>query len=299
MSLSKSRAEELIKEFAGELKGDIVQADSLFMAINAENKLVCISETTNRLIESLQAEKEQVVNGIQCKLCTLTNMNAELVRRNVKWAAPSASGQSPTQTVSIECSVKELETLVKQGVKPVFSPTAGVEKNYRGFLDQITWLVVQNCYKKGYSADAGILKTEEEVVGALVLGYSQLTLDCGSKVNEEIAGLSSEEVAQKYAALPEDFRSKLEKSYLDQKFKANDGSKIKFEMPELKRIALTYAEVIVYARYVHNTYLNNTPWPVDFVVALQGSSTELTVPAEFLILNELERLGARTKAIVK
>ena len=299
MSLSKNRAEELIKGFAGELKGEIVQVDSLFLAINTDDKLACISETTNRLMESLQAEQEQVVDGVHCKLCVLTNMNAELVRRNVRWAAPSAAGQAPTQTVSTDCDVKQLEALIKQGIKPMFVPNADVEKNYRGFLDKITWWTVQNGYKKGYSADAGVLKTEEEVVGALVLGYSQLKLDCGSKVNEEIANLSSEEVAQKYAALPEDFRSKLESSYLDQKFKAADGSKIKFEMPELKRIALTYVEVIVYARYVHNTYLNNTPWPVDFVVALQGSKTVLTAPAEFLILNELERLGARTKAIMK
>mgnify|MGYP003586188939 CR=1 FL=1 len=297
MSLSKNRAEEIIKSLVAEFNGVLVSAgEGMFIALDVD-QLVCISADSNRLISSLQANKEQISDGIICKVCDLNNINAELVRRNIKWTTPSAVGNAKSKIVAVDESAKELESMSKQGIKPVFAPQNPQEKNYRGFLDQLTWKVVQAGYKNGYAASAGLLQTEEEIVAALVLGYSQLTLDCTTKINIDTVGLSTEQLDEKYAALPEDFRSKLEASYLEKKFKTADGNKIKFELADLKRIALTYAEVIVYARYVYSTYLNNTPWPVDFVIAMNTAKVPLTEQASYLVLNELERLGVRASAL--
>lgn len=300
MSLSKNMAESIVKEFAGQLGGHSLTqvAEQMFIGMTKNDKLVCVSAAGNRLINSLQAEQEQTADGVVCKICALTGMNAELLRRNVKWAAPSAAADKKLQLVSGEISGQQLEQFAQQGIKPIFIMQTMDEKNYRGFLDKLTWLVVQNGYQKGYGADAGPLNTEEEIVGALVLGYSRITLDASSKVNLEIENLSTAQVEEKYAALPDDFRSKLEASYLEQKFKNADGGKIQFEGSDLKRIALTYVEIIVYAKYVHNTYFKNTPWPIDFVLSLQGAPLKLTTQARYLIVNELERLGARVHELL-
>ena len=73
MSLSKNRAEEIIKSLVAEFNGVLVSAgEGMFIALDVD-QLVCISADSNRLISSLQANKEQISDGIICKVCDFKN----------------------------------------------------------------------------------------------------------------------------------------------------------------------------------------------------------------------------------
>lgn len=300
MSLTKIEVAELMKEFAGEInyKSLIKAHNGVFIAVTVDDHFVCVSTEHTNFVKSLQAIKEQTIDGVNYKLCELNSINAERARRGVRWITPAAVGTDKAYTIYGLPTAEELINLAKQKIKPVIAPVRGQEKQFREFLDQVTWTIIRNAYREdGYSVDAGLLQNEDEIVAALMLGYTQLTLDCAAKVNKDIQTMDDEQVAEKYAALPEDFRDKLEQSYLEQNFKTEE-TKIKYTIDKLQRIALTYAEVIVYAKYIHARYLQTTPWPVDFVVSVVDSGIKLTPHAHYLIMNELDRMGARVREIV-
>lgn len=300
MSLTKTDAAELMKKFAGEInhKSLIKASNGVFIAVTADEHFVCVSTECTNFVQSLQSIKEQTIDGMYYKLCEMNSTNAERARRGVRWIQPAAVGSDKAHTIYGLPTADELINLAKQKIKPIIAPVRGQEKQFREFLDQVTWTIIRNSYREdGYSVDAGLLQNEDQIVAALMLGYTQLTLDCAAKVNKDIQDMNDQQVAEKYAALPEDFRDKLEKSYLEQNFKTEE-TKLKYTIEKLQRIALTYAEVIVYAKYIHARYLQNTPWSVDFVVSVFDSGIKLTPHANYLIMNELDRMGARIREIV-
>ena len=87
-------------------------------------------------------------------------------------------------------------------------------------VDTATWGVLELGYKEGYGANAAGLKTEEEIVKALLYGYSMIGFDCSDKIDSKIEAMTAEEVAAKYNQLPEEFRDALKGSYLEADFKA-------------------------------------------------------------------------------
>lgn len=65
-------------------------------------------------------------------------------------------------------------------------------------LDAATWAVFQEGYTEGFGADGDHLKKVEDIQMALDLGFSMITLDCSEHIDDEVARLSAQEVAEKY-----------------------------------------------------------------------------------------------------
>lgn len=245
------------------------------------------------------------VNGIQVDIMPLNANNAALVRRLVKWAAPTACGTKGTSVGFSdwlgEAGAQVSDLFLKRQLKPVlvdYTPedSAALERNFLEAVDTATWGILEKGYKESYGANAAGLKTEEEIVKALLYGYSMIGFDCSDKINMEIEKLSAEAVAKRFEEFNETFRAALNASYLKVEFKVGN-SKLSFTEEQLQRIVLEYGEAIMHVQDIYKNYLKNTPWEIDFELSLSKPGKVLTPQEHYLIANEMQRNGIKVTSV--
>lgn len=278
----------------------------LCLVNTAEGKrLVYASNGSAPISQMLSVEKSLDEDKVHYEVMLLNPNNAAVVRRFVKWAAPTACG---TKGMSIGFSdwVGAADAFVtdlfaKRQLKPVLveytaDDSTALKRNFLEAVDTATWGVLEKGYKEGYGANAAGLKTEEDIVKALLYGYSMIGFDCSDKINLQIEKLSDEEIAKRYEQFNDQFRSALEASYLNVEFKVG-ANNVSFTAEELRRIVLEYGEAIMHVQFIYNSYLKNTPWDIDFELSLSKPGKVLTPQEHYLIGNELQRNGIKLAAI--
>ena len=227
--------------------------------------------------------------------------NAALVRRLVGWAAPSSCG---VNGISADFSdwlgviSGQLPNLfVHKQIKPVladFTPedSAALHKNFLEVMDAATWSVLSSGYKGGWAANASGLKTEEEIVKALLYGYSGIGVDCSDKIDRTVEDLSVEESEKRFGEFDKDFKEAIDKSYLDAEFQVGDV-KVKFEEKALHRMVLEFGQAIMFLQNMYKDYLDDTPWDLDFEVDLSRCDKALTPQEHYFLANELKRAAVK------
>ena len=271
----------------------------------ADKKLVCVTQGECPLTAMWAVENSCEQDGLHVDIMSLNANNAAVIRRFVKWAAPSACG---TKGTSIGFSdwlgaaggcIAPL--FVKKQVKPVLAEYSAADsvllkRNFLEAVDAATWGVFETGYKEGYGANAEGLKSEEDIVKALLYGYSMFGLDCSDKINLQIEKMSDAEVEKRYNDFPQEFRDAMQGSYLEANFQV--GSEvIHFEPEQLRRIVLEYGEAIMHAQFIYNSYLKNTPWEIDFELLISKEGKLLSPQEHYLIANELQRNGIKFAAL--
>lgn len=250
-------------------------------------------------------EKSVEIKKLHIYVMKLNANNAAIVRRYVKWSAPSACGVKGTSVGfsdwlgKADAAVADL--FAKRQLKPVFvdftsEDSQALQRNFLEAVDTVTWGVLEQGYKEGYGANAAGLKTEEDIVKALLYGYSMIGLDCSEKVNLSIEKLSDAEVNKRFGQFNDAFRAALHASYLNAEFKVGDD-KITFTENQLHRIVLEYGEAIMHVQFIYNSYLKNTPWDIDFELSLSKPGKVLTPQEHYLLANELQRNNIKLSAV--
>ena len=236
------------------------------------------------------------VKNITVDIMELNPNNAAVVRRYLKWTGPQAQGGKGISIAFSDwlgCAGAYAAVPFKlRQARPVLVDYAAanadiLKRNFLEAVDTATWGVLELGYKEGYGANAAGLKTEEEIVKALLYGYSMIGFDCSDKIDSKIEAMTAEEVAGKYNQLPEEFRDALKGSYLEADFKAG-GMVVHFEPEVLQRIVLEFGEAIMHIQYIYNTYLKNTPWEIDFELKLAKPDKLMTPQELYFISNELK-----------
>lgn len=245
-------------------------------------------------------------DGTLVLLMDLNANNAAVVRRFVKWSAPCAQGAKGvsmafTDRLGLAAPILA-EAFKLRRARPVLvdyslADSAALGKNFLEAVDEATWGVLEVGYKNGYGANAVGLKTEEDIVKALLYGYSMIGFDCTEKIDLEIEQLSDEEVAKRFNSFPEEFRYALTESYLKAEFKAGDYI-VSFTESELQRMVLEYGEAIMHIQFLYTSYLKNTPWDIDFELNLTKNDKLMTAQEQYFLSNELQRNGIKFAALV-
>lgn len=268
-------------------------------------RLAYASSGDGQLSKMFAAEKSFDAEKIHVEVMQLNPNNAAVVRRFVKWAAPTACGSKGTSVGFSDwlgaADAFAAELFAKRQLKPVLveytaDDSTALKRNFLEAVDTATWGVLETGYKEGYGANAAGLKTEEDIVKALLYGYSMIGFDCSDKIDLKIEKLSDEEIAKRYGQFNDQFRSALEASYLNAEFKVGESS-VSFTPEELRRIVLEYGEAIMHVQFIYNSYLKNTPWEIDFELSLSKPGKVLTPQEHYLIGNELQRNGIKLAAI--
>lgn len=251
---------------------------------------------------ALFAKKESVQSGgLNVDVMELNPNNAAVVRRCLKWTAPQAQNGKGISVAFSDwlgaAAAYAAPQFKLRQARPVLVDYAAanadiLKRNFLEAVDTATWGVLELGYKEGYGANAAGLTTEEEIVKALLYGYSMIGFDCSDKIDTKIEALNADEVAGKYNQLPEEFRNAMKGSYLEADFKAGDTI-VHFEPEVLQRIVLEFGEAIMHIQYIYNTYLKNTPWDIDFELRLAKPDKLMTPQELYLISNELQRNGIK------
>lgn len=251
---------------------------------------------------ALFAKKESAQSGgLNVDVMELNPNNAAVVRRYLKWTAPQAqNGKGISVAFSdwlCAAAAYAAPQFKLRQARPVLVDYAAanadvLKRNFLEAVDTATWGVLELGYKEGYGANAAGLTTEEEIVKALLYGYSMIGFDCSDKIDTKIEAMNADEVAGKYNQLPEEFRNAMKGSYLEADFKAGDTI-VHFEPEVLQRIVLEFGEAIMHIQYIYNTYLKNTPWDIDFELRLAKPDKLMTPQELYLISNELQRNGIK------
>ena len=272
---------------------------------DAGQKLVCATKGECPLSAMWAVESTCEQDGIKVEIMALNANNAAVIRRFVKWAAPSACGVK-----GISVGVSDwlgaagdcvLPLFANKKLKPVLAEysaadSALLQRNFLAAVDAATWGVFAAGYKAGYGANAEGLQTEEDIVKALLYGYSMLGLDCSAKIDLDIEKMSDAEVAKRYDDLPQEFRAAMQGAYLEADFQVS-GQVIHFEAPQLQRIVLEYGEAIMYTQFIYNSYFKNTPWEIDFELLVSKAGKLLSPQEHYLLANELQRNGIKFAAL--
>ncbi len=310
MALNQRTALEALREAAGEvIEASLCEVQGAWLALvnTVQGKRLAYAVQGEGALDKLWKDIEKTIDAgkVQVSVMQLNANNAAVVRRYVKWAAPKACG-SKGASIGFSDWLGEADAVVtsafgKRQLKPVlvdFTPedSEALQRNFLEAVDTATWGVLEAGYREGYGANAAGLKTEEEIVKALLYGYSMIGFDCSDKINLEIEKLSDEAVDKRFEQFNDTFRAAVHASYLNAEFKAG-SSKITFSENELHRIVLEYGEAIMHIQFIYNSYLKNTPWDIDFELALSKPGKVLTPQEHYLIANELQRNGIKLSAI--
>ncbi len=310
MALNQKAALAALHEAAGEvIEASLCEVQGAWLAlVNTEQgQRLAYAAQGESALGKLWKDVEKTVEAgkLQVSFMQLNANNAAVVRRYVKWAAPTACGSKGASLGFSdwlgEAAAVVTSVFAKRQLKPVlvdFTPedSEALQRNFLEAVDTATWGVLQAGYREGYGANAAGLKTEEEIVKALLYGYSMIGFDCSDKINLEIEKLSDEAVDKRFEQFNDTFRAAVHASYLNAEFKAG-SSKITFSENELHRIVLEYGEAIMHIQFIYNSYLKNTPWDIDFELALSKPGKVLTPQEHYLIANELQRNGIKLSAI--
>ncbi len=309
MAIKQITAIEAMQEIASEvIKTSVTAVEGGWLAIvrtEAGKRLAIVVEGESSLCKMLKdTEAKQSARG-EVLLAALNANNAAVIRRFVKWTAPSACGTRGTSVGFSDwlgcADAYVVELFAKRQLKPVlvdYTPedSEALKRNFLEAVDTATWGVLEAGYKEGYGANAAGLKSEEEIVKALLYGYSMIGFDCSDKINLEIEKLSDEEVEKRFFQFNEAFCAAVNASYLNAEFQVG-SKKLKFEEVQLHRMVLEYGEAIMHIQFIYNSYLKNTPWDIDFELSLSKPGKTLTPHEHYLIANELERNGIKLAAI--
>ncbi|NLM26223.1 MAG: hypothetical protein GX208_08940 [Firmicutes bacterium] len=277
--------------------------NSLFFMVNEdlERKLVVVGA----LAEKFTGEEEQIAD-YQAKVCSLTPENLSAIQEIFPWTKPQAFGPNGASIGLGDrlglASPGHIATVRNRAVKPILAQQSIREldltgRDYPQVLAAAAWAVFEQGFTTGYGADGDHLKKPNDVQMAIDLGFSMITLDCSEHIDDTVGSLTDDQVVEKYQALPDKLRSRLETEYLNQSFTLASGTVIKFTADDFRRMVVIYHKVLDFAEQIYNDIIQPAGRDVDFEVSIDEVATPTTPQDHFFVANELIKRGVKVNSV--
>ena len=236
-----------------------------------------------------------VTDKLAVKRCPLDHQNAQTLRRRLPWTAPVSLRDIKT---TIGCGDRlgratpgHLQAVEKYDVAPVLAQQSIRELNLTGrtfenVVDDVTFLVLQQGYTKGYGADGDHLKTLEDIGVAVDAGMAMITLDLTEVMCAAAEKWSEAEVNAAFADFATETQERIQATYADKSFDVN-GSVITINALEAKRCAVMYVKAMDFAREVYDLLCQRRGDAFDLEISIDETEAP-TLPAHHLfIIKEL------------
>ena len=268
-----------------------------FMAFDENEKFLIL--TGGSYFNSFEGEII-VISGKKCKKCSLSNYNSKLIRDIFNFTNPVSVGD---KKVSIglgdrlgHASAGHLKLLKGKNIFPVLAQQSIREltltgRTYDDVLSAVVWAVLQEGYREGFGADGDHLKTADEVNMALDCGFTMITLDCSEHINNDIEGLTVEQINAKYMQLDTGMRKYWEDKYKEKTFKLSSGTEISINAVELSAAVLIYSAAIDFAEGIFNNIIKNAVVKVDFEISIDETLTPTNTIAHYIVASEFYDRG--------
>jgi hypothetical protein len=202
-----------------------------------------------------EGQRARLEAGALMLIGPLSHANAEALRRLLPFTAPSPlADRDVTFGLGDRLGLAgpgHLRAVRRYRASPVLAQQSVREleltgRSYEQVLDAATWAVFQEGFEEPWGADGDHLKSEDWVRRALRIGFTMITADVSEHLQAEKAG-GGEAVERAYAALPGDYRRRIEQAYLPWSLPLDTGTGLRFSRGALQRAALVYREAVAQA----------------------------------------------------
>lgn len=233
------------------------------------------------------------------KLGDLTHDNRLVLNKYFEFTVPKAFG---TQIATIGlgdrlglASPGHIKTVKGRDIRPILAQQSIREldltgRNYKEVVDAACFGVFQEGYKDGFGADGDHLKEEKDIQMSLDLGFTMLTLDCSEKIDNDIEGMTPEQVQTKYEALAADTRTYFENKYAGKTFEVGDST-VAFDQQSIMKNVLIYGEAVNFMVHIYETYIKNAGREIDFEISIDETLTPTAPEAHYFVAKELYDRG--------
>jgi hypothetical protein len=254
-------------------------------------------------------EGERVSLGVKTVVLIgpLNHANAEALRRALPFTAPSPlADRDVTFGLGDRLGLAgpgHLRAIRRFRASPVLAQQSVREldltgRSYEEVLDASTWAVFQEGFAEPWGADGDHLKTEDWVRRALGIGFTMITADVSDHIRAEHASQGEAEMERAYAALGEDYRRRIEESYLLRSLPLDTGDVIRFSPGVLQRSALVYREAVQQAARLYRAGVGvKGEGSFDFELSVDETSTPTTPEAHAFVALEARAAGVALSSL--
>lgn len=236
------------------------------------------------------------------RLCPLTVDNAAALQEHFPYTRPkSHAGHKFTMGLGDRLGLAtpgHVRAIADYDVYPVLAQQSIREltltkRSFSEVIAAASFGVLQEGYQGGFGADGDHLKSEREIAEALASGCTMITLDCSEHISYQAANYSEAEVADAYAALPQELRARLEADYLRRELPVIGTIK----PSAFRRIVLVFWKAIEHAARCYHYIEEIKSADVDFELSIDETRTITTPQEHYVIASELLSRGVRPVSV--
>ena len=159
-------------------------------------------------------------------------------------------------------------------------------RTYSQVVSDVTFLVFQEGFERGYGADGDHLKTIEDIDLALEARMPMITLDLTNVLNTEVMQWSEDKINKEFLKFNAEERNRILNTYADRSYNIGEYEII-INSLETKKCALLYRDAIDFSQKVNSHLKKYRNDEYDLEISID-ETTVPTLPAHHIfIINEL------------
>ena len=290
-------------------------AGKVYFIINqdGEKKLLSVVPR-NKNEDRLTADEVLNLNNYTVKICPLTHENAVIIREIFGYTSPrvlgtkSAFGTGDRMGGAASATPGHIRAARNYDVAVFFAQqsvreNARTGRTFRQVLDDATWGVFQEGYKRQWGADADHLMDLASMGQAVDAGFTMFTVDPSRCINDAALNMGLKELRGAFLTLfstREEAERFMEK-YLSISRKLTHGNytlKIEYSEKEVMLIAVQYLRAIRFTRDAYAAIAHHKgTTSFDFEMSVDETGTPTTALAHYLIIRELRDAGVRLTSL--
>ena len=236
-------------------------------------------------------------------LCPLTSTNAAALRQQLLWLRPQTLGLAKSAGCGDRLGLAtpgHIRALRRVGgIAPILAQQSMRENARTGrspqeVIDDATWGVFQEGWRKPWGADADHLKNTKDIDVCVAAGYTFFTFDPGDYVDNAAHTAPLGKLRDDFAALPwaelETTVADVQAAYLDRTFIMDDGLALTFTEEALLRAAGKYARAITHVVRLYRHLITQTD-NFELEISVDETETPTSSLEHYFVSSELKRLG--------
>ena len=289
---------------------EICRGKVYFMINQAGKRKLLSVAPSNKANDGLRVSEVLNLNNFTVKVCPLTAENAIVIREIFPYTSPSVLGTKSAFGTgdriggAASATPGHIRAVKSYNVAVFFAQQSAREnartgRTFQQVLDDATWGIFQEGYKRRWGADADHLMDLANMDQAVDAGFTMFTVDPSRCINDAALNMGQEELRSAFLVL---FSTRKEaerfmKKYLSINGKLTNGNhtlKIEYSEKEVMRIAVQYLRAIRFTRDAYAAIARHKgATDFDFEMSVDETSTPTTSLAHYLIIRDLNDAGVR------
>jgi hypothetical protein len=279
-----------------------------FLGRQGDQKFLGILSANASLADTFTGERKPVTvdgQGLTLTLCPNSPENAAALRAVLPFLVARPLGLTKSAGCGDRLGLAtpgHLWAIRKHSMVPILTQQSMRENARTGrtpqeVMDDATWGVFQEGWRKGFGADADHLKTTADIDLCATAGYTFYTVDPGDYVDNSANTATTIELEQKVEALP---WSVLDSNPVDLNIRLADKAidlgdfSLTISREDLLRAAAKYGRAVAHtvSMYRHLVAVMGER-PFELEMSVDETETVTSLAEHVYIVNELKRLGVK------